>query len=370
MKIAIVHDYITKVGGAQNVLKVLHKLYPEAPIYTLLYDREATKGQFDDCQIITSSLQHKPAFLRKRIKLLLNNLPKAVEEFDFSGYDIVISSSNSFVHGIITRPETLHVCYCYSPMRYAWDWHSEYLRENHLEQSLISFLARYILKSVREWDFLAATRVDRWVAISHTVQKRIAKYYRAESEIIYPPTDIEAMLDSPSSNGDYYLIVSTLTPYKKIDLAIESFNINGKKLLIAGEGSDRPRLESMVRNKNIRFLGYVDDKEKIRLLSGCRGFVFPGEEDFGLTPVEAMACGKPVIALNRGGVAESVIDGKTGYLFDSPTTESFNLSIDKLENASIKPDDCRNRAKLYDVSSFSNKFTEFVELAYKEHNEK
>ena len=126
----------------------------------------------------------------------------------------------------------------------------------------------------------------------------------------------------------------------------------------------------MVRNKNIRFLGYVDDKEKIRLLSGCRGFVFPGEEDFGLTPVEAMACGKPVIALNRGGVAESVIDGKTGYLFDSPTTESFNLSIDKLENASIKPDDCRNRAKLYDVSSFSNKFTEFVELAYKEHNEK
>lgn len=371
MKIAIIHDYIAKVGGAQNVLKVLHEIFPEAPVYTLLYDKETTKGEFDDYQIITSSLQKKPRFLRKRIKLLLGSFPRAIEEFDLTEYDVVISSSNSFAHGVITRPDTLHICYCYSPMRYAWDWHAEYLKENHLSSGLFSVLVRKILQNIRVWDYLSAKRVDRWVAISKTVKSRIKKYYREDSTVIYPPADIDYLLEADTKLGDYYLIISHLTPYKKIDLAIEAFNTNGKKLVVAGEGGDLERLRGLIKSDQIELAGYVSRDQAKELLAGCRAFVFPGEEDFGLTPIEAMACGKPVVAYGKGGVSESVISGKTGYFFDDVSAESLNGAIHKLEEniTNIDPAVCRNRAQEFSKQIFIKNFKAFVAGEYKKFHE-
>lgn len=372
MKIALIHDYLTKIGGAQNVLKVFHEMYPEAPVYTLLYDKDGTKGEFESYKIITSKLQNKPAILRKRIKLLLSHLPEAVEEFDLSGFDIVISSSNSFAHGVITRPDTFHLCYCYSPMRYAWDWHAEYLVENHLDKGLISLAVKNALKNLREWDFLASSRVDQYVAISNTVQRRIQKYYRRQSSVIYPPAEIDDLLSAKTQDDDYYLIISTLTPYKKIDLAIEAFNGNSKKLIIVGEGSDMERLRKISRSSRIEFFGYVGPEQKRELLANCRALIFPGEEDFGLTPIEAMACGKPVIAFARGGVAESVIEGKTGYFFGEITSGSLNKAIDKLEReyGIIDPDACRRRAKQFSKYAFLKSFSSYLEKSYKEFHDR
>lgn len=373
MKIAIVHDYIAKVGGAQNVLKVIHEIFPEAPIYTLLYDKEGTKGEFEDgYRIITSSLQRKPRWLRKRTKLMLTQFPRAIEEFDFTGYDVVISSSNSYAHGIITRPDTLHICYCYSPMRYAWDWHSEYLVENNLSKGLLSIMVQKILMGIRQWDFVSSKRVDKWVAISKTVKHRINKYYRSDADVIYPPADISEMLDSKSVAGDYYLVLSHLTPYKKIDLAVEAFNKNGKKLIVAGEGPDFKRLQGMISGDNIEMRGYVSQEEAKKLLLNCRAFIFPGEEDFGLTPVEAMACGKPVIAYVKGGVSESVLSGKTGYFFSDVSSDSLNLAVAELEQNfdKISVSECKKRAELFSTERFIKTFRSYVEKEFERYHEK
>ena len=373
MKVAIVHDYIAKVGGAQNVLKIIHQIYPDAPVYTLLYDKEKSRGEFEDgYKIIPSSLQRFPRFLRNRSKLLLTHFPRAIEEFDLSDYDVVISSSNSYAHGVITRPDTLHISYCYSPMRFAWDWHAEYLAENNLDRGYISIAVRNILKGLRQWDYLAAQRVDRWVAISKTVQQRIKKYYRADSDIIFPPANIKNLLTAQDKPGDYYLIVSHLTPYKKIDLAVEAFNRSGKKLIIAGEGPDRARLEKLNSNKNTEFLGYVSNKQYEELLLNCRAFIFPGEEDFGLTPIEAMASGKGVIAFNKGGVTETVISGKTGFFFDEVNSDSLNQAIETFEKNShlISAASCRQQAESFSTEHFIKTFRSYVDKAYKAHHEK
>lgn len=370
-KVALVHDYLTKLGGAEKVLQVLHEIYPKAPIYTLLYDKQGTKGIFekDNYKIITSSLQNKPAFIRKRSKLLLNKFPQAIEEFNFSDFDVVISDSNSFAHGIITGPETLPICYCYSPTRYLWDWHHEYLEENHIGFGAIGRLIRAQLSNIRIWDRLSADRVNFWISQSKTVADRIKKYYRKDSIIINPPVNINDFKKSSRKPKDFYLLVSRLSPYKKIDLAIEAFNQLDKRLLIAGEGNDKNRLEILTDSKKIEFLGYISDQKYHELLSECKAFIFPGEEDFGLTPIEAMASGRPVIAYGKGGVTETVVDGETGLFFNQPTAESLISAINKFEKNinQFNPEVCRKRAEQFSEEIFIKKIKEVVNAEYKKY---
>lgn len=371
MKVAIVHDYINKIGGAQNVLEILCQLFPEAPIYTLIYDEHATKGQFGDKNIITSPIQNLPSFLRKRPQLLISSLPKAIESFDFSPYDLVISSSNSFAHGVITGPNTVHISYCYSPMRFAWDWHAEYLAENSLNYGLGKYFAQKIMHEIRLWDFYASRRPDFYIAISQTVADRIKKYYRKDSQVVYPPTDINFWKPSDTrGENDYYYIISHLTPYKKIDLAISAFNRNGKKLYIAGEGKDFERLKHMIRSKDIKMLGAVNSNKALDLMQNCQALIFPGEDDFGLTPVEAMACGKPVIAYKKGGVTETVLDGKTGMFFDQISADSLNRALDKFEKIekSISGANCRKRALAFSKDKFISDFSKAVDTLFKKYH--
>ncbi|MEI6499107.1 MAG: glycosyltransferase, partial [bacterium] len=205
MKIAIVHDFLTKMGGAENVLLAMHEAFPDAPIYTLLYDKAGTKNLFEkDCAIRTSSLQKYPAFIRRHPKFLFGQFSKAIEEFNFSDYDVVISSSNAFAHGIITSPATFHLCYCHSPMRYVWDWHAEYLKENNIGFGFKGIMVRYLIHNIRLWDKISSTRVDKWLANSKNVQSRIHKYYQKDSTVLYPPVEVTKISQGKRKPEDFY----------------------------------------------------------------------------------------------------------------------------------------------------------------------
>ncbi|MCX6810911.1 MAG: glycosyltransferase [Candidatus Berkelbacteria bacterium] len=368
MRVAIVHDYLTKLGGAEKVLQVIHKLYPEAPIYTLLYDEAGTKKQFaKNYDIRPSRLQKLPGFIRKRSRLLLSKFPNAIENLDLSEFDIVISSSNSFAHGVITNQKQLHITYCYSPARYLWDWSSQYLKENNIRFSPIGFYVRSLLSKLRIWDYYASRRTNEWVAISKTVAKRIKKYYRRDASVIYPPTNISELLTNDRKPGNYYLIVSRLTQYKNIDLAINVFNDLKLPLYIIGEGADEKRLKKMA-GKTIKFLGWQSDSDRNNYIYGCRAFLFPGEDDFGLTPVEAMAVGRPVIAYRAGGATETVVERFTGEFFDDfSTTKPLKNTIIKFEKEYTKYNvtDCKEQAQKFSEEIFIKNFRDFIEEKYR-----
>lgn len=361
MKVALVHDYLIKLGGAERVLKVLADMFPNAPIYTLLYDEDSVGGTFEKERVRASSLQKLPGFIRKKNTLLLTKFPRAIEEFDLSEFDLVIASSNSYAHGLVTSSNTLFVCYYHSPMRYIWDWYNEYFDDNGFGK-LKRGVAKWLLHKIRIWDQLAAERPDIVVANSTTVKDRISKYYKREAEVIYPPVDL-ARFKPVAEIADYFLIVSTLTPYKRVDLAVEFFNKVGKKLIIVGEGKDKERLMAMA-GPSIEFKGGLSDVEVANMMAECRGFIFPGEEDFGITPVEAMAAGRPVFAYGKGGVTETVIDKKTGMFFDEPTIESFETGFAKFlsfEKKFFKPEDAIKRAKDFSVEKFEKSLRKLVD---------
>ncbi|PKL36699.1 glycosyltransferase family 4 protein [Candidatus Peregrinibacteria bacterium HGW-Peregrinibacteria-1] len=348
MKVAIVHDFLVKLGGAERVLENLMRMFPEAPIYTMFYDHERVGDVFPMEKIRTSRLQKLPKFLRKRYRYFLGWLPRVIEEFDFSEFDVVISSNTAFAHGIITGIDTKHVCYCHSPMRYAWDWANEYKSENGISGLKLWFYQR-ILKKIRMWDMVAADRPDLYVANSNNVARRIKKYYRQESEVVYPPVDVDRFQISKNSE-DYFLIVSTLTPYKKIDLAVELFSRLGKRLVVIGDGPHRFYLEG-IANENVEFLGFKEDEMVVEYMQNCRALIFPGEEDFGITPVEAMAAGKPVLAYGKGGVLETVIEGETGEFFYEPTVKAMEDGLARLIYNSKYYDAGRIRKRAEEFSS-------------------
>lgn len=365
MKIAIVHEFLTKIGGAEKVLLALHKIYPDAPIYTLIYDKRGLGQYFSNCKIIPSSLKKYPSFMRRRTKLFLPKLSQAIEEFDFSEYDVVISNSNSFSHGILTRPNTFHVCYCNSPMRYAWDWYHEYMKENNVGFGLIGLFIRHTLHKIRIWDKVSSQRVDFWLANSNTVKNRIKKYYQKDSLTVYPPVAVSDIEMSDNLPDDYYVIVSRLEPYKNISLAVEAFNQNGKELVIIGTGSDEQNLKKQAKN-NIEFLGWQSDKSVREYLKNAKALIFPGEEDFGITPVESMASGRPVIALKRGGALETVVDGKTGLFFEEETAKSLNSAITQLEKdyTNFTPVNCRKQAEKFSAENFEKEIINIVKNEY------
>lgn len=351
MNIALVHDFVTRRGGAERVLAVLSEMYPKAPIYTLLYDEKKTGAVFPKEKIVASRLQGFPLLLRKNPKYLLPLMPRIIEEWDFSKFDLVISSNSAFTHGILTPTRTQHLCYFHSPMRFAWDWTHEYIKEQRIGAFKKIALA-HLLKRLRMWDAAAADRPDIAITNSKNVQRRIKKYYRRESKVIYPPVDTSRFKMSKNSEN-YFLIISQLTPYKKIELAIELFNRIPHRLVIIGEGPHRNFLQN-IASANIEFLGFQSDEKTAEYLQNCRSLIFPGEEDFGITPVEAMASGKPVLAYGAGGVRESVISGVTGEFFAKPEAASMENALARLikNSDTYSPLKCRLQANKFNKEVF------------------
>lgn len=337
MKIALAHDHLNQVGGAERVLFEFHKLYPEAPVYTLLYDESAVGDYFKGWNIESSFIQDMPGGYRF-FKWFLPLMPTAVERFDFSKYDMVITSASGLIKGILVKPQSINVCYCHTPTRYLWSDTHSYTSELP-QPKIVKKILPLILSKLRVWDYIAAQRVDHFVANSEFVQKRIAKYYRRESKIIYPPVDVN-MYKELAEPEDYFLIISRLRPYKRVDMAIKAFNKLNMPLKVIGGGEQLAELKAMA-NDNIEFLGEVSDKEKVSYLARCQALIHPQEEDFGITAVEAIASGRPVIAYGAGGALEIVKDSVTGKFFTEQSWEALADAVirfryDKFDSAVIQ----------------------------------
>jgi glycosyltransferase involved in cell wall biosynthesis len=362
MRVAIVHDLLNQMGGADRMLLTFHDIFPNAPIYTSIWDPKVTDARFRTMDIRTSFMQRLPFILRHH-QPYLPLYPFAFERLDLREYDVVISSSWAFAKGIVTRPEALHICYCHTPMRWAWRY------EDYISLERVGLLARAVLPPfitwLRSWDYTTAARVDYFVANSPTVAARIAKYYRRESVVIPPPIDTSRYHVAPA-HDDYFLIVSRLIPYKRIDLAVQAFTRLGLPLRIIGSGRYEKKLKRMA-SKNIKFLGQLPDATVREHMARCRAFIFPGEEDFGMTPVEAQASGRPVIAYGAGGALSTVIDGETGIFFYEQTSESLMEAVQNFRDEQFDPQRIRRHAEEFDTQRFMDRLSRFVEAKIASH---
>ena len=372
IKIAIVHDWLTGMRGGEKCLEVFCELFPEAQLFTLLHTKGSVSPVIENMKIHTSFLQNMPG-ITGNYRNFLPLFPAAIESFDLKEYDLVLSSSHCVAKGVKTREDALHICYCYTPVRYAWMFFNEYFGgANVIKKWIIS----RTITSIRKWDLKSNNRVNYFVAISDNIRKRIKRLYDRESDVIYPPVDVSVNIEG-SGSEDRYLMVSALAPYKRVDLAIEAFNKNGKRLIVAGSGGDLERLKKMSR-ENIEFLGWVDDSQLSELYSNCRALVFPGEEDFGIVPVEAQAHGKPVIAYASGGALETVVplsqseENPTGVFFSEQTSDALNGAIEEFEKSRGKfnAESIRRNALRFNTDRFRQEIKKYVEDKYAEHKSK
>lgn len=369
LKVAIVCDWLTSQGGAEKVVEVLAGIFPEAPIYTSVCDRSRFEW-LKNRKLVTSWLDKLP-ILRYKHQLMAPFRPIVFESFDFAEFDLVFSLTSAEAKNIITKPKTIHICYCHTPIRYYWSDYHEYLH-NRLEfgifNPLVKLVMPFLASSLRIADRMAAERVDYFLANSINVGKRIAKYYRRESEVIYPPVEDEFEAKESSNQGnEYYLYLGRLVPYKKADLVVESFIKNGKRLLVSGEGPQLSWLKKIAKGKrNIEILGRVDDNEKKVLLKNCKALIFPAEEDFGIVPVEAMMCGKPVVAYARGGARETVVKNVTGVFFERQNIDSLNKAVVDLERRNWDGKKISIWAKKFKREVFVEKINSFVAKVMKE----
>lgn len=360
MKVALVHDWLNQIGGAENVLLALKELFPGAPVYTSIYDRAAMPPVMRTWEIRTSFMNRLPAIYRHH-QAYTPLYPLAFEHFDFSGYDLVISNKSGFCHGLITPAGTTHLCYCLTPTRFLWSFHG------YVEREGLGLAARTMLPvmtALRAWDQLAGQRPDHFVAISRAIKERVAKFYRRESVVIHPPVET-VRFQIADDVGGYYFIVSRLVPYKRIDLAVRAFNLLGRPLVIAGEGRDRAALEAMA-GPNIRFIGRLSDAELPRWMARARAFIFPGEEDFGIAPLEAQAAGRPVVAYAAGGALDTVIEGHTGTFFTEPTPEALAEAVRRLDGLFLDPQAIRAHARTFDSAHFKRRFMGYIETVMSE----
>lgn len=374
MKIAFVYDRVNKFGGAERVLLALHEIWPEAPLYTVIYDKQKVAWA-KDFKIIPSFL-NSYSFVQKNHELLPLLTPLAFENFLFEGYDVILSITSSDAKAILTKPATLHICYCLTPTRFVWSGYHDYVDEPGMY--LLNGLAKVALKllatNLRYNDYLTSRRPDVYFAISKTVAVRISKYYKQPSEIIYPPIDTDifntASIRRTKKIDKYYLIVSRLVPYKSIDYVISAFNKIGSKLIIVGNGLDEKRLKNASRI-NIEYVnGDLTDEKLCWYYQNCEALIFPGEEDFGLTAVEVQACGKPVIGYNRGGVTETVVPGVTGLFYRSKTSQALIDIINKFKITRFDADKCRMNALSYSKKKFQLKIEKTVKLVWNEYQKK
>ncbi len=356
MNIALIHDWITNVSGAEKVLLSLKELYPQADIYTSVYMPNKAKV-FNNYQIHTTYLNRYSIFRNKR-EALIPFAPLAFESLDLSKYDLVISNTTFAAKGVITKPDTVHLCYCHTPTRYLWSTDID----NRASKGKLSNFRQKISHKLKIWDYAAAQRPDYYLANSKTIQKRINKYYRRKSEVIYPPVDIAKFQLLPDEiDKNYYLFVSRLVDYKRADVVITAFKKNGLNLIVSGDGPLKKHLEKNA-GENIKFVGRVSDGELIKLYQEAKAFIFAAEEDFGIVPVEAMACGKPVIAYNKGGASETVIEGKTGVFFEKQEPDAINNALKYFNKNLFDRKIIRARAEEFSENIFKKSFASYVDI--------
>lgn len=361
MRVCIIHDYLTHMGGGERVLNALASAFPSAPIYTLVYDPVAAAGvSFDPSRIRTSFLQKFPGAKRSHRYFPLALMPLAVEQFDFSNFDVIISNSHSFGKGIIVSPGAIHISYCMTPTRYAWDGSHRYVREfsrSYWFQKVAPFAISYI----RLWDYMASHRVDAYITLSQYVSNRIKKYYNRTSHVVYPPVDVDRFSVS-EKDGEYFLVISRLVPYKKIELAIAAAELLGKPLKIAGAGPELDTLQK-VAGKYTEFLGFVPDEHLPELYRNAKALIFPQEEDFGITPLEAAASGVPTIAYAAGGALETVTED-TGIFFNKQSVSSLMQAMQAFEQKKWDKSLMRRHAERFSRERFIGEMQTFVQNAY------
>jgi len=363
LRVALVHHWLVSRGGAETVLYELHRMWPEAPIYTAAYIPKKFP-EFSQADVRTTFLDKIP-LLKHKHQLFPIFLGLPFKTLDMSQYDLVISSCAAEAKYVRTGAKTLHICYCHTPVRYYW---SDYeWRLKHLPYGPFNWLARIFFPLVvgilRRIDYKGAQGVDVYVANSKFIQKRIKRYYRRDSTVIYPPVSAQALLQLQRNERDYYLIVSRQVASKRIDLAVDAFNELGLRLKVVGVGEELEPQRARAK-ANIEFLGWVSDEERNRLMAGARAFVFPAEEDFGIVPLEAMAAGTPVIAYNGGGAPEYITDGETGVLFDEQTPQVLAEAVKRFDGMKFDPETIRSRARQFDVQVFRQRMRDFVEAEW------
>ncbi|KPL00169.1 MAG: glycosyl transferase [candidate division Zixibacteria bacterium SM23_73_3] len=372
MKVALVHDWLTGMRGGEKCLEIFCELFPDATVYTLLYKKGSVSETISRMKIKTSFVQNLP-FASNHYQKYLPLFPTAIEQFDLTDYDLVISSSHCVAKGVITSPESCHICYCHTPMRYAWEMYYTYFSKNSVSP-LMRWSIPFFMNYLRSWDERSADRVDYFVANSQNVRRRIQKHYRRDAEVIYPPVDIEHF-DLNTKEGEYYLVVSALVPYKRNDLAVLAFNELNLPLRIVGQGSEKKKVMKIAR-KNIKFIDWQPRSELKRYYEKCKALIFPGEEDFGIVPVEAQACGRPVLAFGKGGVTESVkgaypdqeiTSSHTGIFFYPQTKDALIEAVRRFESGRFDPHRIRENALRFDKKVFKEKIKEFIQTKFEEH---
>jgi glycosyltransferase involved in cell wall biosynthesis len=371
VKVGLIHEWLTNYAGSESVLCALASLYPEAPIHTLVCDRKSIeRTALANRDIRTSFLDRLPWPLRSRFRALLPLLPIAVEQFDLDGFDVVISSSHAVAKGALTRADQMHVAYVHTPARYAWDLYHRYLADAGLDRGLRSMLARWMLHRFRIWDAASANRVDHFIANSQYVASRIRKTYRRDAAVIYPPVDI-GRFNPGRQREEFYLTVSRLVPYKRIDVIVEAFTKLGRPLVVIGNGPERDRIKHAA-GANITFLGHGNDALVADHMERCRAFVFAADEDFGIAPVEAQAAGAPVIAYGKGGVLETVREGESGTFFQEQTAASLHDAVLGFESqgSQFNAGCIRSGVERFSQKAFASDMSKFVENAWRQFHHK
>lgn len=365
LKVAIVHDWLVVNGGAEKVLHNILDIFPSADFFALVdHLPKEDRGWIGHRKITTSFIQSLPRS-KTKYRNYFALFPIAIEQLDVTQYDLVISSSYSVAKGVITGPEQLHICYCHSPARYAWDLQFQYLKESGLDRGFKGLIAKYLLHKFRIWDYRTANGVDVFVANSAFIQKRIKKCYGRSSKLVYPPVDLRKFT-LQSEKEDYYLTASRLVPYKRIDLVVEAFlGMKNKKLKVIGDGPEMSKIRELAKNAdNIEIMGFQSDEILQSTMQSAKAFVFAAEEDFGIIPVEAQACGTPVIAYGKGGCLETVVNGETGIHFFEQTTDSIKAAIASFDASNLhSPAKIREHAKTFSTDSFQNQFKALVETS-------
>jgi glycosyltransferase involved in cell wall biosynthesis len=368
MKVAIVADWLTAKGGAERVILAIHDIFPKAPVFTTVYDEKAMGSEFSRLDVRTSFLQKWPGAKKHRTRYI-RMLPMAIEDLDVSEFDVVISSSSAVGHGVITHPHQLHICYCHTPMRFCWDGCQEYVRNSNFSSRIKKWIP-FLLSDIRVWDFYSADRVDHYISNSKYISKRIRKYFNHTSDVIYPPVENNRFrISHEGEKKEFFLVVSRMVEFKKVNLAIEACNTLKLPLKVVGDG---PHIEyyAAMAGPTVEILGYVPDEEVEALMREAKGLIFPQVEDFGITPLEAMASGTPVIAFKEGGALETVIDGETGLFFKEQTKESLVEVLKNFDNYNFKPEVLQKHVEKFSYSRFCNEFQIYVEKRWTEFEKK
>jgi len=365
IKVALIHDWLNGMRGGEKVLESLCRLYPDAVIHTLIYEPDKVSPTIQRMKIITVPWLNNNHWIQSHFRTLLPLLPSAIESFDLQGFDLIISTSHCVAKGIIPPPNAIHICYCFTPVRYVWDKSTDYLKD---QSKIVSTIFPWVATSLRTWDTLSANRVNYFIAISNNISRKIDRYYRRHSLVIFPPCDCHFFIPAENPRSEYFLVVSALVPYKRVDLAISACNELKIPLRIVGDGPEKDRLMKMA-GPTISFLGKISNDDLRESYQNCKALLFPGEEDFGIVPLEAMSCGKPVIGYNSGGLKETLQPNVNGIFFEHQTPADLIQAIQRFNEKNFNSNQIRETALPFDKSVFENIFKETIEdLYYSRHN--